>query len=215
MPYSRRRTNRRYPKKRYTKRRTNTWGSMAAKALKTANYVARLINAESKYFETNSTGITPTYNGTYISLCTPAQGAGASAREGDSIKLKNFTFRGQLVNNAATESVRLIVVLDKENKLSTGSDLLRVTGDTTAIFSDKNIDNKYDNKILWDKTFHLDSTNHTSIPIKFTLKLGFHTHFVATTNTITNNALKIFIISQAATNSPLFRYNTITTYVDN
>lgn len=209
-------TKRSYRRRRYYRKKTgNNWVGLAKKAFKTAKWVAGLVNSEYKYSEsTQATQAVITYNGTIYNLCSPAQGTGATQREGDSIKLKNLTIRGDIAYNGTTpETIRFIIINDKENSVTAGSDILEYTGVETAPYSPKNPNYKYDTKILYDKTMCIDS----QIPLRkfdIVLKLNYHMNFLATTSTVVNNALKLIVIGQT-TNGSLIRYLSKTTYIDN
>lgn len=215
MAYKRRASKKMYRKKRsYRKKKTN-WGNLAYKAFKTAKWVAGLVNAESKYYEATAIATASTYTGALIPLCYPAQGVGASQREGDSIKLKNLTIRGEFVfNGTNAENTRLIIFNDKENASTTAGDILEYTGSAVSVYSGKNPNLRFDTKILYDKTFTLDSSN----PIRrfdIVLKCGWHTNFAAGTTTIENNSLKLLFIGQQAAAGATLSFIAKTTYIDN
>lgn len=186
----------------------------AQKALKMAKYVAGLVNAESKYFETSSTGDTANFNGTIFNIFQPAQGTAVNQRSGDSVKMKNLTFRGQLVIGGTNELVRIIIFIDKENSISGANTLIQGTGTTIAVLGNKIQDNKYDSRILWDKTFNMTSANTPMKEFKIKLKLDSHVNFNAGTTTVANGALKMALIGQSAGGS-LLRYDTYVSYLDN
>jgi len=208
-----------YPRKRRVYRKksrgSTNWIGMAKKAYKTAKWVAGLVNSEYKYYEaTQATQAVIDYNGQIFNLCDPAQGDGATQRNGDSIKMKTLTLRGDIAYNGTTpETVRMIIFNDKESSVTAGSDILESTGVQTAPYSGKNPNYKYDTKILYDKTYVIDN----QIPLRkfdIVLKVPNHVNFLATTTTIVNNALKLMFIGQT-TNGSLFRFISKTTYVDN
>lgn len=207
-------------KKRITRRKRNTrrngtgWKNIAYKALKTAKFVAGLVNAESKFFEANLTATAQTYSGQIVPLCYPSQGVTVNQREGDSIKMKNLTMRGDIVYNGTnSETVRLIIFNDKENQATTAGDILEYVGSSLSVYSGKNPNLRYDSKILYDKAFIVDANT----PIRkfdIVLKIGLHVNFSSGTNTINNNALKILIIGQNVSGS-LVQFISKTTYLDN
>lgn len=207
---------RRGKKKVYRRRRqASGWMGTAAKALSIARRVATLVNAESKYYEYSSTGLAPDYNGTILELCKPGQGVTSSQREGDSIKLKNLTFRGQIVIGNTNELVRIIVFKDKENTIASGAAILQGTGTTLAVLGNKNQDSKFDSKVLFDRTYTMDTANTPMIKFNINLKLDFHTNFEAGTQTASQNALKMLIINQSSASGLLVRVDSYVTYLDN
>ena len=214
--YGSRNYGRRKPyKKRYVKNRGTNWAGLARKAFKTAKWVAGLVNAEYKFFEVNTSPTAVDYNGGIYALCYPAQGVTAETRNGDSIKIKNLTLRGQFSQNSTTtETVRMIIFIDKENETVAGSDLLEITGSSQGVFSPKNPNLRFDSKILLDKTYIINSNS----PIKkfdLTLKIGVHTNFIATTTNASNNALKLLVIGQNASAGSKFQFYSRCTYLDN
>lgn len=193
----------------------NTYIDYAKKALKVATYVAGLVNAETKYSTYDVVGTAVTNTGSILELFNPPQGVGADQREGDSVKTKNITIRGNIYNGAiagANTIVRTIYFIDKENNITSAADLLQLTGTANAPFSEKNENNKYDTKILYDKTY----TTSTYTPIKTfddVIQLDAHVHFEAGTTTVDNNAIKVCIISDTA--GAVYSLHSRVTYMDN
>lgn len=212
---SRKRT---FKKRSYTKSKWNV-ASIAKTALKTAKFVAGIINAEYKYFVNGASLTAQDWNGGLSNMIYPSQGVGASQRTGDSIKIKDLIIRGEWTRNTAgltSESCRLIIFIDKENSVSQGSDFLQTTGTYGAVYSEKNEDNRYKTKTLYDRTFDVNNYNRQSNKFKIVLKkLNHHIHFVNGTNTIKNNEIKMLLITQSPTNGSEFTYISRFSYVDN
>lgn len=186
------------------------------KALRLATKVAGFVNTEFKYYENESMGNIITYNGViFPNLCIPAQGVTVNQREGDSIKAKTMTMQGTvLLNSTAVEIVRIIVFVDKMNTITTPTQFWEDIGSTLSVLSNKNQDNKYNTKILCDKSFTVD-TYHPLHKFKFVCKIDRHIHFTAGTTTITDNDIKMFVIGQTVTNGSFFSYHSHISYVDN
>lgn len=206
-----------YRRKRYARKRGTNWGSVAKTALKTAKWVAGLVNAEYKYFDVSpSLPISSSYNG-YITgpLCAPPQGVDVESRTGDSIKMVNMTLRMLINYNGSNyENVRVIVLHDKENSIVNVSDFLDLTGSSLAVLSPKNQINQYDSKTIFDRTYAI-SSNRPQVIIHKVIKLNMHTHFQASTTTIKNNAIKLIVIGQQASSGSTFQYFSKITYLDN
>ena len=208
-------------KKRYPKKNNNnTWdsvASIASTALKTAKWVATLVNAEYKYYDVSpSLAIASTYNG-YITgpLCAPPQGTDVESRTGDSIKMVNMTLRMIINYNGSNyENVRVIVFLDKENSITNVSDYLDTVGTATSVLSPKNQINQYDSKTLMDETYAISANSPQAI-IKKVFKLELHEHFQASTTTVKNNAIKMIIVGQQPSGGASFQYFSKITYLDN
>jgi len=211
-PYRSRKTRKTYKKKGFLEKAL----PVAQKALKVAKFVAGIINAEFKYNLASASLVTPTWNGTVTSLCLPSQGSGADQRTGDSIKLKDFVIRGVIDFNAlgVPEMVRVVIFIDKQNAITTGAQFFQTVGVYLATESEKNEDNKYETKTLFDRTFMV-SNYKPQTKFKYAMPIGYHTHFTKGTTAISNNALKMCYISQNPTNSAKISYIVRTGYVDN
>ena len=161
MVYTKRYKRNYRKKKSYRKKQSGTnWGSVAKTALKTAKWVAGLVNAEYKYWDVSpSLPIASTYNG-YITgpLCAPPQGTDVESRTGDSIKMVNLTMRLLFQFNGSNfENLRVIIFHDKENSITNVSDFLDITGSAMSVLSPKNQINQYDSKTIYDKTFAISA----------------------------------------------------------
>ena len=191
--------------------------NIASTALKTAKWVAALVNAEYKYYDVSpSLPIASTYNG-YITgpLCAPPQGTDVESRTGDSIKMVNLTMRLLFQFNGSNfENIRVIIFLDKENSITNVSDFLDITGSQMAVLSPKNQINQYDSKTIFDETYSV-SANTPQALVEKVFKLDMHTHFQASTTTVKNNAIKMIIIGQQASAGTTFQYFSKITYLDN
>lgn len=217
MVYTKRYRRYRKTYKRRPKRSGTNWGSVAKTALKTAKWVAGLVNAEYKYWDVSpSLPIASTFNG-YITgpLCAPPQGVDVESRTGDSIKMVNLTMRLLFQYNGANfENIRVIIFRDKENSIVNVSDYLDITGSIMSVLSPKNQINQYDTKTIFDKTYAI-SENRPQVLVEKVFKLDMHEHFQASTTNVKNNAIKMIIIGQQATAGTLFNYFSKITYLDN
>lgn len=210
-------SRRTFKKRSYKKRsyRSNpTWGGTAKRALKIAMGVAKLVNAETKFFDINQTVVASNYNGTIAELCLPTQGVSAIQREGDSIKMKNLTWRGMITYNGQNELVRLIIFIDNQNTITTGAQLLQTVGLANAPFSPKQVDNKYDSKILLDREYMI-TINDPIVKVDFGLEIDTHLHFNYAAATVDKNDLKYCIISQTNVTGATYSFYSRVTYMDN
>lgn len=204
-----------YRKKRYYKKKSTNWGNVASKALKTAKWVAGLVNAEYKFYDDVVTGTVTNYNGTLLNnMLTIPQDVTANGRTGDSVKLKNMTWRFEIKQGSHEEVVRIILFIDKEDSTSGVNQLLQLVGSSMGVYSPKNENNKFNTKILFDKEFKV--TNEYPI-YKFekVVKLDYHLNFDAGTTTITNGVLKIALISQNISGGATYSHYSRITYLDN
>lgn len=216
--YNKRRTYRK--KRNYKRSRKSTLGnvaSLAKTAFKTAKFVAGLVNVEYKYYDIGAGLVTSTWNGAIVNLCQPAQGITALTRTGDSIKIKNLTFRGEFNKNVlgiASEVVRMIIFWDKQNVINTVADFLQYTGLYGSVYSQKNENTKYETKTLYDRSYIINST-YQQRKFDVVLKINQHCNFQAGSTTIDTGALKVLYIGQSPINGPQFSYNSRCTYIDN
>lgn len=209
---------RNYRRRRYPRRRQQgtNWTGLAKKAWKTAKWVASVVNVEYKQVGINQSTTNNNYNGVVYELITPAQGSANNQRTGDSIKCKNLTIRGQIQYDTIAENCRVMLVMDKENSIATGANLLQTTGSVLATLSQKDNDNYYKSKILWDKVF----TVNANMPIRTfnkVFKLDFHTHFEAGSTTIEDGSLKLVFFGQTngAAGASQHLFVTEVSYIDN
>lgn len=175
------------------------------------------MNAEKKYQENSVAGLSVDNAGQFSILCAPSQGVGASQREGDSCKMDTLTLRGNMFMTSSQNMVRMLIILDKENQITAGTDLLQFATTSNAVFSPKTQNTRFDSKILLDRLFKID-LQHPQQSFQITIKVPFHINFIAGTTTIADNALKIVFFSQtpvAAGGEPQVNYISRVTYLDN
>jgi len=208
MPYRKTYRKRRPIHKRNGRRRFKRIGakagSMAYTAFKMAKRLKDAVNIEYKINDVNVTGVSPDYNGAYQTLNAPAQGSTDITRIGDSIKCQNLTMRGIVSGNSTAGTnnvVRLILLWDTQNQYSTLSDLLELTGSSNAVYSPKNYDRRFRNKILWDRTFVVNNIggNPYVIPFDETFTINDHTQFSAGSTTQFSGSLKLVYLSDRVT----------------
>lgn len=188
----------------------------AKQALKTAKWVAALVNAESKYDDTTVQQVPVSYDGTITTLANPSQGDTAIQRNGDSIKLQHLSLRGYFYDAGANSQVRLMCIHDKQNTVNTIGDLLQVANQENVVHSPKNEDNKYQTKVLYDNKWSVYSEKPV-VPFEVQLPLGFHTNFSGGTTTIKDGALKLAFCSSTVSGgtNPGMSYYSRVTYLDN
>lgn len=216
MPY-RRRYNRRY------RRTSNNWDkaskalSVATSALATAKLVKSLVNVEFK--ETvRATNLSPDASGTVVSLNAIGQGDDKDDRNGNSIKNKSLLVRMRAEQNssATNTSLRVLFIRDKQVNGSTPlvTDVLQAANPLSSLNTD------YGKRfvVLADSLFSLSSNGTTCSHRKIFKKLGFHTEFGGTGNSvadINSGAIWMLAVSDEATNTPTLFYNTKVRYLDN
>jgi len=214
-----------YRKKYYKKKKSNynSYANTAIKALRVANQVRQLVNTEFHYHDTSTTQSPVDYNGDVGSLMDIPQGDGDDERQGDSIRMKNLTMQGMVEYDAAgsldNQVVTIMILLDKQNKVSLAADVLEASYIATGIapFAPKDRDKMYQTKMLAKRTVSVNADKPLS---RFKINLSninFHTQYENETTTINTNDLKLLIISNdpSATDGPNITYIARLTFIDN
>lgn len=188
----------------------------AAAALQTANYVKDMINVEKKFVDTaTSTSISTT--GQVVHLSDVAQGAGQSARDGNSIKVTYLGLNiGLTINASATASlVRILVVRDNQQVGDTSPTMANVLAaeDTTAFLNGSTLGRF---SILYDKVFTLNSTGVANRMVHIKLPMKHHVRYNGTASTdIQKGGLYYMAVSNEATNTVAHYMNARLRYIDN
>lgn len=205
----------------YFRKNLTTKGSTINWLLKKTKQLADAVNIEYKKSDTIVTGATPDYNGTIVEVNTPAQGIADNQRIGDSIKVQSITIRGQVTNvNTANilNNVRVMLVWDDQNQISTIADLLETTGSYQVVFSPKHYDKRFRSNILYDQLFtvstHLGSQAFFR-DFEISLPINRHTQFNAATTNINTGSLKFILISGNVTsNLPIVNWYARMSFTD-
>lgn len=200
--YYRRRGYKSY--KRYKYGRGNTWASnapaLARTALKTAKWVAGLVNTEFKQYDKkldnilSFSNLTPPFN-SLIPLTDISQGDDYNNRNGRSIKAKSLQVRYVVkfptTSTADHVAVRLVIVMVKDLNSTTiplASDIYEYDGTTSGTkaqmvnaFRNNENNNARNFKVLMDKRVTLDKDYKSEIVLTKYLKLGHHIRWVGTT----------------------------------
>lgn len=186
----------------------NTAGKVASTAytaLKIAQGVSALVNAESKYTDTN---ILSTINdaGTINLLSGLNEGVDNTMRNGRSVKFTSAYITGSIAqNSSATETIaRVMLFIDKATAGGTPQilDVLRYT-DYTSPLNVENAGNRF--RILFDRSYAFSNSGSKIIDIKEFVKLNLHTTYLGTGPTISEcgtNSIFLLLIGSEATNDP-------------
>lgn len=176
MPY-RRQYRKKIYRKRRTYRRNGGWQSTAMQALKTAKWVASLVNTEFKF---NDTQIAMPLDNTQYqisALTIMPQGDESNERNGRSVLAKalEFQLKLKLVPASGAGVVRIVLVRDTtcDGALPDMSDIFDTINGDLAVNSFRNIINAPTKKyqIWWDKRFSLDIDYKDEIYISKYIKL--------------------------------------------
>lgn len=188
-------------------------GGIAYKALGLARKVADAVNTEYKQHHVQLAPAVPNTGGLQDLSLIP-QGVGDFQRVGSSLKQQNVTIRGRVVRTSTDCQVRVILVWDKQNDIASAADLLESTGSAYAPFSPKNQNNKFRSKILWDKTFSVDTYNPIRL-FDMSIPLNKHTEYDGSTTNIRTGSLKLVYVSTEAAGLPVILFMSHLTYTDN
>ena len=190
------------------------WGGYAKKALKVANFVKGLVNAEYKMLDT-SAATTPTATGYVAALSTILEGADYNNRNGLSIKAASLFLKATIFQNPAANAsaVRCLICIDSDNTGTAPvvSDIL----ETSSVISPLNHTNGKRFKILTDRTYCVNNNGEQERFIKKYIKLRHHIKYSNTTTGTRSGQLYMLVISDTLTNNPSFNYYTRLRYLDN
>jgi len=192
------------------------YGSVGYELYRDVKKLKDMVNVEYKEITWANTGTAVTYNGNNDPLSVIPQGVANAQRTGDSVKLQTLTLRGAVNLNAAGQEglVRMIILNDKNNIISTPATLLTDVGTSLAPFGLKVEENKYETKMLYDRTFKVSNQNPIT-PFKVVLPLNFHTNFVAGTTGVSTGMLRLIFVSNILINPPSVSYKVQLSYTDN
>lgn len=160
-------------------------------------------------------------SGQILALARPPQGLTDQQRIGDKIELNSLTLKMRAAQSGGQNAhMRVILYLDKANTITSVSDLL--LGVTTASFAPLkhyNKDKRKEFRILLDKNIILTSVGLNVVYKQFFKRLKIPVVFNAGSQTVVSNALKICLISNAASsastsNKPNFFAIMRTKYLD-
>lgn len=184
---------------------------MARSAYRIGQKIEGLMNIETKRYGTIYNNPNLNYANPTISVINiPAQGVLDNDRVGDSIKVQRVSWRvaiSQDPSQIVSTYVRMIVFWDESNittgtgtALATTYQLLENQGTldgVLALLAPKDYDNRFLTKIIYDKTFTMNTSTHTifsSVKQK-SFHIGKHTQFDNGTTSIITGALKVAFIA--------------------
>lgn len=162
-----------------------------------ARQIGRIQQAvETKYIDTSIADATPSWNGSMGIFNDPGQDITDQSRIGDSIFMKYLEMRFKYDENGSGSSgVRIIILLDFENVITSTNQVLGSTGSAQALLSNYIWDRRFRRKILYDRVFHCDGVQQKSVFGTFKIRIPYRVQFSAATTTIYTNALQIMHIT--------------------
>lgn len=195
---------------------------MAKAAYATAKEVEREIAPEYKNYVINTIPVVISNLGAVYDLIGAGsgyagiqQGVSINDRTGDSIKLHRMVARGIIKrsNAASIETVRMIIFKGKseEGASYVPADIL----DSIDVYSNKNEQNRYNSKFLYDEIFVLDDVKSQYHEIKLNMELNWDTQFEPGIPSVSNQGVWMLLLSSAsAGNQPSWEATFRTSYTD-
>ncbi len=189
-------------KKRFHRKRKSFVGkstrSVAVKALKIAQSAKSAI--EHKFLDTVVDEPNVSSSGTsLISLNNPEQGMGDSDRIGDTLKNTSLRFRYLLTSdNSSAAAVRIIIIYDKYDTISSINDVLTLNAVTEALIADYVKDKRGDYIIMHDKMYNISNDLRNKAVGNVFMRVNKKTQFSAGTTDIEKGSIKAFLISDVS-----------------
>lgn len=213
----RRRTRRRTRRTRYT-----TGGSikhLASKAMSGVRYLKNLINVEFKTIDSTSSatyGTTPTI----FCLNAVALGDDYNNRDGRQIRLKSCAMNMDFIANpAATTDTQLRVVLFIAKSPEGANPGFADVFDTANLYSQRNLTNRKEYVILFDKVITLSPESVEKKFFKYYKKMNMKTVFNSTSSAtvaaVEANGLFLYMFSSDSTNPPTVNFTHRCRFIDN
>lgn len=200
-PYRRRRTRRR--------RKPRTYAQTAVRALRVANTVANMLNAERKRTELGTGTLNIANNQGPIDTLGGNITQGTSAlneRVGDSLKIKLFRMRTTLQWDpvvGGVQRIRIIMFWKPEALALAGNQILDNYGTSTCTQSFIVWDNKPLIKPFFDRTYILTSEKQ-QVYINYKKRMEKHVKFATGTANLKTNELAIYPFSDTGAGAGTF-----------
>ncbi len=215
MPYKRRsrRSNRRPAKS------GGGYLDTASRALAVAYAVKKLINVE---YHTLTTGFTqdPNSTGSVVNLTAIAQGDNVSNRQGNKIRVKYISCRGQVTLHASATNSRVRYAIVRDNNGSTTQPSIADVFVAAANFlsnNNKKGDPQANSRfsVLHDQYIYVNTDTPTK-PFKWTSSLDHHIFYTGAAATDEGKGnIYLMIISNEGTNDPIVFADAMVKWIDN
>lgn len=176
---------------------------------------------ERKFLDVTALGTTLA-NIRFILMNGIAQGTGVSGRIGNKITMTSAQGRISIYVSTATTSpsVRCMLVFDSQTNSAvfTGGDLLASAAAGVDFLSPLNLNNRERFRILWDRTYTVDTVSTERATFNFYKKMKLPVVYDGTgalVDDIQTGSLYLVIMSSDRTTPPIFDYYTRVRYIDN
>jgi len=213
------RRRRRRPKSSWA-RKGASWGSSIGGSIGqlagTVKNIVESLNVEKKMYD-KSINTTVNNSGSIYSLAEIAQGLGQSDREGNKLKITSVSTRGTIsISSAATyTTARIIIFVDTQQVADTAPSVTSVLESASPLaFYNKLTLGRF--QILEDNMYSMHTYDNPSPKFQSHLKPMHHIYYNGANSTdIQKGGVYVLVISDQATNQPVFAMNHRTRYVDN
>ncbi len=197
--------------------------SDASKALAMAKYLKSIVNVEFKHLTQSQTNLgVPDGVGAILQLTNIAQGDSTTTRDGSNIKIVSIGLEYTVAMHAsATQSVvRVMFLHDRQTNqvLYSTADVLEDVTVIDSVTSPRNLHNGSRFQVLYDKRHVLSISGAQIVSGRFHKKVQIKLRYDANAGTIadlTQSSLSLLLISNEATNVPLFAGFIRLRFVDN
>ncbi len=167
-------------------------------------------STELKYIDSSINDSNVSYDNVSIDTFNDvAQGLGDSQRVGDRLFMTSFDFKFVCgVDNSSAGNIRVIIIYDKANTITSWADLMVNDVDTQRWLSSFTVDRRKEFIVLKDMVINCDGTHYSKQFRRVKKKINKITSFSSGTTTIEVGALKMFFtsdVANAATNKPFLQ----------
>lgn len=164
-------------------------------------------NQESKIFDTIRNDQTTQADGIFWTINNMAQGIEVTERIGDkaSISYVKLDFVCKIQSTDPASLVRIIVFLDKQNEITTVTDILEFSNPITVIGGIQSYQSEYyrdtrkNYKIIKDIKLQMNPTDKLMVSKKVKFRCNINTLFQNASTTIQTNSIKVLALSTADT----------------
>lgn len=188
--------------------------STLASKVSTLQRKVRVLKPETKYIQ-GSASTTTSASGIIYQLDDVDQGDTVATREGNKIRLKSVSIRGDITGNGASQVVRVVLFQWSDTTAPIFGTLFSTSND---VFSPILRTNPGHAKILYDKTFSCKysstGTVNNLLRIRKYFKSGPTSYADGTGTNILRNNLYLGFISNVVTSDPVHYFHYETTFTD-
>lgn len=176
---------------------------------------------ETKYYNIFDQTLSPDWSGTLFDLTgNIATGTTVATRVGDAVTLREIDWRGIITSADTHNFVRVALFqwrADTSVDTPTAGSVLETVNDVLAPVTLWNWDRRAEYKVLWDKTYYLDSADDTAVQFSGKIgprKLKTPIHYNPGYNTGMNHVFLMVISDSSAISHPQVNWDMRLKYKD-